>query len=208
MPPWNKRLGPCAKTQSRTSLHRERQRNRNTCAVLLVLRSHREHGVGGSGILRHALCCQYRLGGASAVRRAARGVRAYDLLRRRSSALPRLSELVLDGVVGGRPLAWTILVGAGLLEIVWAIALKFADGFTRFWPSAIGLAAAVMSFVMLSVALKSLPVGTAYAVWVGIGVFGVAIAGMIALGESVSVLRLTFLALILAGIVGLKMVEA
>jgi quaternary ammonium compound-resistance protein SugE len=70
------------------------------------------------------------------------------------------------------------------------------------------LAAAVTSFVMLSVALKSLPVGTAYAVWVGIGVFGVAIAGMIALGESVSVVRLTFLTLILAGIIGLKMVEA
>jgi quaternary ammonium compound-resistance protein SugE len=104
-------------------------------------------------------------------------------------------------------LAWAILIGAGLLEIVWAIALKFADGFTRFWPSAIGLAAAVASFVMLSVALKSLPVGTAYAVWVGIGVFGVAIAGMIALGESVSVLRITLLALILAGIIGLKMVE-
>jgi quaternary ammonium compound-resistance protein SugE len=105
-------------------------------------------------------------------------------------------------------LAWTILIGAGLLEIVWAITLKFADGFTRFWPSAIDLAAAVTSFVMLSVALKSLPVGTAYAVWVGIGVFGVAIAGMIALGESVSVVRLTFLTLILAGIIGLKMVEA
>ena len=70
-------------------------------------------------------------------------------------------------------MAWTILIGAGLLEIVWAIALKFADGFTRFWPSAIRLAAAVMSFVMLSLALKSLPVGTAYAVWVGIGVIGV-----------------------------------
>jgi quaternary ammonium compound-resistance protein SugE len=108
----------------------------------------------------------------------------------------------------GQPLAWAILIGAGLLEIVWAITLKFADGFTRFWPSAIGLAAAVTSFVMLSVALKSLPVGTAYAVWVGIGVFGVAMTGMIALGESVSVLRLTFLALILAGIIGLKMVEA
>jgi quaternary ammonium compound-resistance protein SugE len=105
-------------------------------------------------------------------------------------------------------LAWTILIGAGLLEIVWAIALKYADGFTRFWPSAIGLTAAVASFVMLSVALKSLPVGTAYAVWVGIGVLGVAIAGVIALGESTSVLRLAFLALILVGIVGLKMVEA
>ena len=105
-------------------------------------------------------------------------------------------------------MAWTILIGAGLLEIVWAIALKYADGFTRFWPSAIGLTAAVASFVMLSVALKSLPVGTAYAVWVGIGVLGVAIAGVIALGESTSVLRLAFLALILVGIVGLKMVEA
>ena len=110
--------------------------------------------------------------------------------------------------MGGQLLAWTILIGAGLLEIVWAIALKFADGFTRFWPSAIGLVAAVTSFVMLSVALKSLPVGTAYAVWVGIGTFGVAIVGMLALGESASVLRLIFLVLILAGIVGLKMVEA
>ena len=105
-------------------------------------------------------------------------------------------------------MAWTILICAGLLEIVWAIMLKFADGFTRFWPSAIGLAAAVASFVMLSVALKTLPVGTAYAVWVGIGVFGVAVAGMTALGESVSVLRLVFLALILVGIIGLKIVEA
>jgi quaternary ammonium compound-resistance protein SugE len=105
-------------------------------------------------------------------------------------------------------LAWTILIGAGLLEIVWAIALKYADGFTRFWPSAIGLAAAIASFVMLSMALKDLPVGTAYAVWVGIGVFGVAIVGMIALGESASVLRFTFLALILAGIIGLKIMQA
>lgn len=105
-------------------------------------------------------------------------------------------------------MAWTILIAAGLLEIVWAIALKFADGFTRFWPSAIGLVAAIASFVLLSMALKSLPVGTAYAVWVGIGVLGVAIAGMVSLGESVTVLRLTFLALILAGIVGLKMVES
>src|SRR5262249_27614952 len=139
-----RRLGPCARTQSRTSRHRERQGDR-------------------SGP---------------------------------------------DSVVGGQPLAWTLLIGAGLLEIVWAIALKFADGFTRFWPSADGLAPAGTGFVMLSLGVKSLRVGTAYAVWVGIGVFGVAIAGMIALGENVSVLRLTFLALILAGIIGLKMMEA
>ena len=104
-------------------------------------------------------------------------------------------------------MAWAILVGAGLLEIVWAIALKHADGFTRFWPSALGLAAAVVSFVMLSTALRSLPVGTAYAVWVGVGALGVAIAGIVALGESASLLRLGFLALILAGIVGLKLAE-
>ena len=104
-------------------------------------------------------------------------------------------------------MAWVILVGAGLLEIVWAIMLKFADGFTRFWPSAIGVAAAVTSFVMLSVALKSLPVGTAYAVWVGIGAFGVAVTGIIALGEDVSALRLAFPALIVAGISGLKILH-
>jgi quaternary ammonium compound-resistance protein SugE len=104
-------------------------------------------------------------------------------------------------------MAWAILVGAGLLEIVWAIALKHTDGFTRFWPSAIGLAAAVVSFVLLATALKSLPVGTAYAVWVGIGTLGVAITGIIALGESASLLRIGFLTLILIGIVGLKLAE-
>jgi quaternary ammonium compound-resistance protein SugE len=104
-------------------------------------------------------------------------------------------------------MAWTVRVGAGLLEIVWAIALKYADGFTRFWPSAIGLAAAVVSFVLLSMALKSLPVGTAYAVWVGIGALGVAITGIVAFGDSASPLRLGLLALILIGIVGLKLVE-
>ena len=104
-------------------------------------------------------------------------------------------------------MAWTMLLGAGLLEIVWAIALKYTGGFTRFWPSAIGIVAAVTSFVMLSSALKSLPVGTAYAVWVGIGALGVALAGIVALGESASPLRLAFLALILVGIIGLKIVE-
>jgi quaternary ammonium compound-resistance protein SugE len=104
-------------------------------------------------------------------------------------------------------MAWTVLVGAGLLEIVWAIALKHADGFTRFWPSAIGIAAAVVSFFLLSTALRTLPVGTAYAVWVGIGALGVAITGIIAFGESASLLRVGLLALILTGIVGLKLVE-
>lgn len=104
-------------------------------------------------------------------------------------------------------MAWMILVGAGLLEIVWATALKDAEGFTRLWPSVIGIVFSLVSFFMLAVALKSLPVGTAYAVWVGIGVSGVAIAGMIAFGESVSPLRLGFIALILFGVIGLRIVE-
>lgn len=105
-------------------------------------------------------------------------------------------------------MAWALLVAAGLLEIVWAIALKQADGFTRPWPSAIGLTAAWVSFVLLALALKRLPVGTAYAVWVGLGALGVALAGIVALGESASVQRLAALALILAGVVGLKLVES
>lgn len=105
-------------------------------------------------------------------------------------------------------MSWLLLTGAGLLEIVWAIALKQAGGFTRFWPSLIGIVSAIVSFVMLSLALKQLPVGTAYAVWVGIGALGVALAGIVALGESASPMRLGLLALILIGVIGLKLVEA
>ena len=105
-------------------------------------------------------------------------------------------------------MAWILLVVAGLLEIVWAIALKYSNGFTVLWPSVIGLVAALVSFVMLTMALKSLPVGTAYAVWVGIGAVGVAATGMIALGESTSAIRLGLLALILIGVAGLKITEA
>jgi quaternary ammonium compound-resistance protein SugE len=105
-------------------------------------------------------------------------------------------------------MSWLLLTGAGLLEIVWAIALKQAGGFTRLWPSLIGIASAIVSFVMLSLALKHLPVGTAYAVWVGIGALGVAIVGILALGESASPARLGLLALILVGVIGLKLVEA
>jgi quaternary ammonium compound-resistance protein SugE len=105
-------------------------------------------------------------------------------------------------------MSWLLLTGAGLLEIVWAIALKQADGFARFWPSVIGIVSAIVSFIMLSLALKQLPVGTAYAVWVGIGALGVALAGIVALGESASPVRLSLLALILIGVIGLKLVEA
>lgn len=104
-------------------------------------------------------------------------------------------------------MTWAILVVAGLLEIVWALALKHADGFTRLGPSALAVAAAVLSFVLLSLALRSLPVGTAYAVWVGLGAFGVALAGVLALGEPATPLRLACLALIMVGVVGLRLSE-
>lgn len=104
--------------------------------------------------------------------------------------------------------AWVMLVTAGLLEIVWAIALKQTNGWTRLVPSVIGIASALASFLLLAAALKSLPVGTAYAVWVGIGAAGVALVGIAVLGESASPLRLLCLALIVAGVIGLKLVEA
>ncbi|NUO76164.1 MAG: multidrug efflux SMR transporter [Lysobacter sp.] len=104
-------------------------------------------------------------------------------------------------------MAWALLVGAGLLEIVWAIALKQSEGFARSWPSAIGLGAAIASFALLALALKWLPVGTAYAVWVGIGTVGVAIAGIVAFGEPASAARLLCLALIVGGVIGLKLVN-
>lgn len=103
-------------------------------------------------------------------------------------------------------MAWAVLIGAGLLEVVWALALKQAHGFTRLWPSVIGLASAAASFAMLAMALKTLPTGTAYAVWVGIGAVGVALAGILLLGESASFLRLFFLALIVVGVIGLSVI--
>jgi quaternary ammonium compound-resistance protein SugE len=104
-------------------------------------------------------------------------------------------------------MAWTLLVAAGLLEIVWAIALKEAEGFTRLWPSVIGLVTAWVSFILLTLALKSLPAGTAYAVWVGIGAVGVAVVGMIWFSEPATPVRLGFLALVVIGIIGLKFAE-
>jgi len=103
--------------------------------------------------------------------------------------------------------AWLLLIVAGLLEVVWAIALKHADGFTRLLPSALGIGAATVSLLMLSLALRSLPAGTAYAVWVGIGIVGVAAAGMIAMGEDAGAARIGFLALILVGVAGLRVAE-
>jgi len=100
---------------------------------------------------------------------------------------------------------WLILVVAGIFEIGWAIGLKYTDGFTRLWPTAGTILCMAISLGLLGVAMKSLPVGTAYAVWVGVGAVGTAILGMILLAESASPLRVLSLALIVAGIIGLKL---
>ncbi|HWT55351.1 MAG TPA: quaternary ammonium compound efflux SMR transporter SugE [Rhodocyclaceae bacterium] len=100
---------------------------------------------------------------------------------------------------------WLLLILAGLLEIGWAIGLKYTEGFTRFWPSAFTLSAMLASVVLLALAMKSLPVGTAYAVWMGIGAAGTVICGVFLFGESTSLLRLASVGLILLGVAGLKL---
>ena len=100
---------------------------------------------------------------------------------------------------------WLILFIAGLLEISWAVGLKYTDGFTKLWPTVGTLISLVLSFLLLGFALKTLPVGTAYAIWVGIGAVGTAILGIILFEEPIDALKLVSLALICAGIVGLKL---
>jgi len=102
-------------------------------------------------------------------------------------------------------MAWTLLIGAGLLEVVWALALERSAGFTRLWPSLIGITSAAASFTMLALALKQLPLGTAYTVWVGLGAVGVVLVGIVLLGESASATRLLCLGLIVTGVIGLKL---
>lgn len=101
-------------------------------------------------------------------------------------------------------MAWIILLIAGLLEVVWAIGLKYTHGFTRLTPSIITIAAMVVSMLLLANAMKTLPAGTAYAVWAGIGAVGAAIMGMVLLGESTNIARIISLCLIVVGILGLK----
>jgi quaternary ammonium compound-resistance protein SugE len=103
-------------------------------------------------------------------------------------------------------MAWIVLVVAGIFEVVWAIGLKYTDGFTRFWPSVGTVAAMGVSIVLLAWAMKTLPVGTAYAVWTGIGAVGTVILGIALFGEAATVARLACVGLIVAGIVGLKVV--
>ena len=101
-------------------------------------------------------------------------------------------------------MAWIHLLVAGILEIVWAIGMKYSAGFSRLWPSVITVVAALASFYYLSLALHTLPLGTAYAVWTGIGAVGTALLGILLFGESVSALRLACILLIVGGILGLK----
>ena len=103
-------------------------------------------------------------------------------------------------------MAWLVLLLAGLLEVGWAIGLKYTEGFSRLGPSIWTVLAMVASLGLLGIALKSLPVGTAYAIWTGVGTVGTAILGMVLFGESTAPLRLACIGLIVTGIIGLKVV--
>jgi len=104
-------------------------------------------------------------------------------------------------------MAWFVLLLAGLFEIGWAVGLKFTDGFTRPVPTVLTVASMVASVALLGLALKTLPLGTAYAVWTGVGTVGTVLLGIVLFGESTAALRLACIALIVAGIVGLKLVS-
>lgn len=101
--------------------------------------------------------------------------------------------------------AWLALLGAGLLEVGWALGLKYSDGLTRFWPTAATVIAIVLSFTLMALALRSLPFGTAYAVWTGIGAVGSIVVGMLLYSEPTDPVRIICLMLIVAGMVGLKL---
>lgn len=100
---------------------------------------------------------------------------------------------------------WIILFVAGLFEVAWAIGLKYADGFSKFWPSVFTIVCMIISMGLLAYVVKHIPVGTAYAVWTGIGAVGTAVLGMILFQESKDLIRILFIFLIVVGIVGLKL---
>ncbi len=104
--------------------------------------------------------------------------------------------------------AWLLLLVAGLLEVVWAIGLKYTEGFSRLWPSVITIAAMIASIWLLALALKTIPVGTGYAVWTGIGAVGTAVLGILLFSEPATAARLACISLIVAGILGLKLFSA
>ena len=102
-------------------------------------------------------------------------------------------------------MSWVILVIAGLFEVGWAIGLKYTEGFTRLWPTIWTVLAMAISLYLLGMAMKSLPVGTAYSVWVGVGAVGTVILGIVLLGDPVNTVRIVSVVLIIAGIIGLKL---
>jgi quaternary ammonium compound-resistance protein SugE len=128
-------------------------------------------------------------------------LREDDLTTRPSDRWGRPFHLLLEEVV----MSWLILFLAGLLEACWAVGLKYSDGFTRLLPSAVTVAAMLASVGLLGVAMRGLPLGTAYAVWTGIGTVGAVVAGVMLFGEQLPPLRLISVLLVLAGIVGLKL---
>ena len=101
-------------------------------------------------------------------------------------------------------MAWVYLFIAAVFEIAWALGLKFSDGFTRFWPSVLTVTAMVVSLALLSLAVRTIPVGSGYAVWTGIGAVGTAILGMVLFAEPATAWRIFFLLLIITGVIGLK----
>lgn len=103
---------------------------------------------------------------------------------------------------------WIILVVAGLFEVGWAVGLKYTEGFTRLWPTLGTVISMIISLGLLGIAMKGLPLGTAYGIWVGVGAVGTVIVGILLLGESASVPRMISVALIIAGIIGLKISNA
>ncbi len=101
--------------------------------------------------------------------------------------------------------AWFALIAAGLLEVGWALGLKYSDGLTRFWPTVATVIAIILSFAFMGISLRSLPFGTAYALWAGIGAAGTMIVGMMAFGESADLFRIISLLMIIAGMIGLRL---
>jgi len=105
-------------------------------------------------------------------------------------------------------MSWFLLVLAGLFEISWAVGLKYTEGFTKLWPTLWTVSSLIISFTLLGMAVRTLPVGTAYGVWVGIGAIGTAILGIVLFGESASLLKFFSLAFIFVGIIGLKIAQS
>ena len=103
-------------------------------------------------------------------------------------------------------MAWFVLLIAGLFEVGWAVGLKYTQGFTRLWPTVATVASMIVSLWLLGIAVRALPLGTAYAVWTGVGTVGTALLGMALFSESADVMRLACIGLIVAGIIGLKLV--